>query len=183
MIEKHRILIVDDEEDIVEFLHFNFQKEGFEVRTANDGKEAVELALNFRPQIILMDIMMPVMDGIEASREIRKNSDFYYPIICMLSARGEDYSQIAAFDAGADDFVMKPVSPKVIVSRMKALLNIKFGKSEVVAGNGENNGEIFIDRDYYSVFKNKEEIRNSTTSAKLLRVHGNLKTTVKAESR
>lgn len=159
MLEKQRILIVDDEEDIVEFLHFNFQKENFEVRSAYDGKSAVEMALNFRPHLILMDIMMPVMDGIEACQEIRKYSDFYYPLICMLSARGEDYSQVAGFEAGADDFVVKPVSPKVIVSRMKALLKIKYGKASTALDHYETKGDIFIDREYYTVFKNKKEIQ------------------------
>lgn len=159
MLEKQRILIVDDEEDIVEFLHFNFQQENFEVRSANDGKSAIEMALNFRPHLILMDIMMPVMDGIKACQEIRQYSDFYYPLICMLSARGEDYSQVAGFEAGADDFVVKPVSPKVIVSRMKALLKIKYGKASAALDHYESKGDIFIDREYYTVFKNKKEIQ------------------------
>ena len=158
MNEKYRILIVDDEEDITEILQFSFEKEHFEVRTAFDGKSAVDLALNYRPHLILMDIMMPVMDGMKACQEIRQYSDTYYPLICMLTARGEDYSKIAGFDAGANDFVVKPVSPKVLIAKMKALLKIRYGQESRAPVNGETKDELFIDRDYYSVYVNKQEI-------------------------
>jgi two-component system alkaline phosphatase synthesis response regulator PhoP len=158
MNEKYRILIADDEEDITEIFQFNFEKENFEVRAAGDGKSAVEMALNFKPHLILMDIMMPVMDGMKACQEIRQYSESYYPLICMLTARGEDYSKIAGFDSGADDFVVKPVSPKVLVTKMKALLKLRYGQVEAMLDTGETKDELYIDREYYSVYRNKEEI-------------------------
>ncbi|MEA3479098.1 MAG: response regulator transcription factor [Bacteroidota bacterium] len=159
MIEKSKILIVDDEQDITEFLQFNFQAEEFDVRTASNGKLAVELAMNFRPHSIIMDIMMPVMDGIEACQEIRQHEGSYDPLICLLSARGEDYSQLAGFQAGADDYVVKPVSPKVLVARTKALLKRKNGATNGTPVKRTSEDELTIDREYYMVVKNNEEIQ------------------------
>ena len=127
MIEYRKILIVDDEPDIIEFLEFNFHKEGFEVRTSGNGKSAIEMALKYQPEVILLDVMMPVMDGIEACKEIRQQAGSYNPLICLLTARGEDYSQLAGFDAGADDYMVKPISPKVLIARIKSLLKMKNG--------------------------------------------------------
>ncbi|MFO7670059.1 MAG: response regulator transcription factor [Bacteroidales bacterium] len=159
MSEKSRILIVDDEPDIVEFLSFNFEREGFIVRNASNGIEAIDLALEFKPRLIIMDLMMPDMDGIEACQIIRQNAPSYNPVIVLLTARGEDYSQIAGFDAGADDYVVKPVSPKVLIARINALLKRK--KMDDVPnplnGNLENN--LIINREFYSVFKNNKEIQ------------------------
>jgi two-component system alkaline phosphatase synthesis response regulator PhoP len=117
-----KILVVDDEEDIVEFVSYNLKREGFIVNTARNGREAIEVANKFHPHLILLDIMMPQMDGIEACEEIRSKPDLADTLIAFLTARSEDYSQIAGFNAGADDFISKPIRPKVLTSRIKALL-------------------------------------------------------------
>ncbi len=120
--EKHKILLVDDEPDILEFLGYNLRKEGYEVHTCNNGKDGLAKALEIIPQLIILDVMMPEMDGIETCREIRQVAELKNTIVIFLTARGEDYSQIAGFEAGADDYVTKPVNPRVLVSRVKALL-------------------------------------------------------------
>ena len=159
MIENRKILIVDDEPDIIEFLEFNFHKEGFEVRTTSNGKSAIEMALKYQPDVILMDVMMPVMDGIEACKEIRQQAGSYNPLICLLTARGEDYSQLAGFDAGADDYMVKPISPKVLVARIRSLLKMKNGSIYHMRVDGSNENDITINREYYSVMKNNREIQ------------------------
>ena len=118
----YKILLADDEEDILEFLTYNLSKEGFQVITALNGAEAIEKARDHKPHLILMDVMMPGMDGITAVENIRKISALDDTLIVFLTARGEDYSQIAGFEAGADDYVTKPVKPKVLVKRVQALL-------------------------------------------------------------
>lgn len=159
MIESRHILIVDDEPDIIEFLQFNFQKEGFEVRTTNNGKSAIDMALEHKPDVILMDVMMPVMDGIEACSEIREQADSYNPLICLLTARGEDYSQLAGFDAGADDYMVKPISTKILMARVRSLLKMKNGSVNQMSVNGNGNNDLRINREYYSVMKNNQEIQ------------------------
>ncbi|MDY0280798.1 MAG: response regulator transcription factor [Salinivirgaceae bacterium] len=121
-INKIRILLVDDEEDILEFVGYNLQKEGYEVYTANNGKLAIEKALEVVPQLIVLDVMMPEMDGIETCQELRKFDQLNNTIIAFLTAKAEDYSQISGFDAGADDYITKPIKPTVLVSKVKALL-------------------------------------------------------------
>jgi two-component system alkaline phosphatase synthesis response regulator PhoP len=118
----YKILVVDDEEDIVEFVSYNLKREGFKVNTARNGREAIEVADKFHPHLILLDIMMPQMDGIEACEELRSMPGLSDTLIAFLTARSEDYSQIAGFNAGADDFISKPIRPKVLTSRIKALL-------------------------------------------------------------
>ena len=118
----YKILIVDDEPDILEFVSYNLRKEGFQVYMANSGKVAISLAKEIVPHIILLDIMMPEMDGIETCTLIRDIPELKQTIVAFLTARSEDYSQIAGFSAGADDFISKPIRPKVLVSRMNALL-------------------------------------------------------------
>jgi two-component system alkaline phosphatase synthesis response regulator PhoP len=159
MLENHKILIVDDEPDIIEFLQFNYEREGFEVKTSNNGRAAIDLALKFQPDVILMDVMMPVMDGIEACKEIRQQGGSYNPLICLLTARGEDYSQLAGFDAGADDYMVKPISPKVLIARTRALLKMKNGSPYHMPVNGSTENDIRINREYYTVIKNNEEIQ------------------------
>jgi two-component system alkaline phosphatase synthesis response regulator PhoP len=117
-----RILLVDDEPDILEFLGYNLQVEGFEVEKASNGAEAIRIAKIFKPDLILLDVMMPGSDGIETCEQIRKIPELKGVMIAFLTARGEDYSQIAGFSAGGDDYITKPVKPKVLVSRIKALL-------------------------------------------------------------
>jgi two-component system alkaline phosphatase synthesis response regulator PhoP len=159
MIEMRKILLVDDEPDIIEFLQFNFEKEGFEVITTDNGKTAVEKALKFQPQVVLMDISMPDMDGIEACRKIRQHIDTYNPLICLLTARGEEYSQLAGFEAGADEYVVKPVSPKVLIAKVKSMLKLKNGSVDALTEKGGTENDIIIDREYYTVIKNKKEIQ------------------------
>jgi len=158
--EDFKILLVDDEPDILEFLSYNINKEGFEVHTANNGKEAIDKAKKINPHLILLDVMMPEMDGIETCEALRQDKKLQNTIIAFLTARGEDYSQIAGFDAGGDDYITKPVKPKVLVSRIKALL--KRFKSANREDNTENliikQSDLVIDRERYIVTKNGEEL-------------------------
>ncbi len=117
-----RILLVDDEEDILEIVGYNLEQEGFEVLTAKNGKQAIKIAKKAQPQLIIMDVMMPEIDGIEACERIRAIPELSQTIITFLTARGEDYSQLAGFEAGADDYITKPIKPKLLVSKIKALL-------------------------------------------------------------
>jgi two-component system, OmpR family, alkaline phosphatase synthesis response regulator PhoP len=117
-----KILIVDDEIDILEFVSYNLKKEGFAVETAQNGKEALEIGAKFRPHLIILDIMMPQMDGIEVCRQLRAKSEFNPTTIAFLTARDEDLSLVRALDAGGDDYITKPIKPQVLVSRVKALL-------------------------------------------------------------
>ena len=118
----HRILLVDDEPDILEFVGYNLRREGYEVSTAADGREAVRIALATLPHLVLLDVMMPVMDGFEACRAMRSREELSGTVIAFMTARGEDYSQIEGFECGADDYIAKPVKMNVLVSRIKALL-------------------------------------------------------------
>ena len=153
---KEKILLVDDEPDIIEFLGYNLTKEGYDVTTATSGKEAVELAKKIKPDLILLDVMMPEMDGIETCQEIRAIDDIKNTLIAFLSARGEDYSQVAGLDAGADDYITKPIKPRLLVSRVKAILRRKSGAEEVNAN--EQEGDIRIDREKYLVYKEGQEL-------------------------
>lgn len=117
-----RILLVDDEEDILEIVGYNLEQEGFEVLTAKNGKQAIKIAKKAQPQLIIMDVMMPEIDGIEACERIRAIPELSQTIITFLTARGEDYSQLAGFEAGADDYITKPIKPKLLISKIKALL-------------------------------------------------------------
>jgi two-component system alkaline phosphatase synthesis response regulator PhoP len=151
----NRILLVDDEEDILEFISYNLIKEGFTVKTASNGRVAVELAKSFNPELILLDVMMPEMDGMETCVELRKLDNLKNTFITFLTARGEDYSQIAGFDAGADDYIIKPVKPRVLVSRIKAMLRRSATQEEQVA---DEIGGLRIDRERYVVVQDGEEL-------------------------
>ncbi|MCX6271993.1 MAG: response regulator transcription factor [Bacteroidetes bacterium] len=154
--ENFKLLLVDDEKDVLEFMGYNLRKEGFQVFTASNGKEGIETARQVLPHLIILDVMMPVMDGIETCAEIKLIPELKNSLIIFLTARGEDYSQIAGFEAGADDYVTKPVRPKVLVSRIKALLR---RYSEAVSEELHLNLPGFIiDREKYMVIKNGEEI-------------------------
>ena len=118
----YKILLVDDEPDILEFLSYNIDKEGYIVYTAQNGKEALKIANEIKPHLIILDVMMPEMDGIETCEIIRQDQNMQNTIIAFLTARGEDYSQIAGFEAGGDDYISKHIKPKVLISRIKALL-------------------------------------------------------------
>ncbi|MEI6122066.1 MAG: response regulator transcription factor [Bacteroidota bacterium] len=157
MSENIQILLVDDEPDILEFLSYNLVKEGFIVYTASNGQEALELAIKLKPALIVLDVMMPGMDGIETCLEMRRVDALKPTLIIFLTARGEDYSQIAGLDAGADDYIAKPVQPRVLVSRIKAMLRrVKPETAEGVAAI--HIGGLIIDREKYVVMKGQQEI-------------------------
>ena len=144
-----KILLVDDEPDVIEIIRYNLDQEGYKIYTASDGKEAVEKAKKKIPHLIIMDVMMPKMDGIDACEQLRNDIRFNDTIIMFLTARGEDYSYVAAFDAGADDYVTKPIKPKVIVSKVKALLRRL--KKEEQTQEKIQIGKLIIDREQYEV--------------------------------
>jgi len=163
MVEKDntpRILLVDDEEDILEFVSYNLQREGFRVYSARNGLEAIEMAGKVKPDLVILDVMMPEMDGIAACEEIRKLPCCKNVIIAFLTARGEDYSQIAGFEAGADDYITKPVRPKVLISRVKALLKRAGGISADNTDNSKilNIGNIVIDKERYILIIDSKEL-------------------------
>ena len=151
-----KILLVDDEPDILEIVGFNLSREGFQVITAENGKEGVLTAKKEKPHLIILDVMMPEMDGIEACEQIRKNPDLNECMITFLTARGEDYSLLAGFDAGADDYITKPIKPKILVSKVKALLRRL--KQNEMEGSVIKFGNLTIDSEAYKVLLNDEEI-------------------------
>ncbi len=151
-----KILLVDDEPDILEIVGYNLSNEGYEVITAENGYEGVKKAKKEQPQLIILDVMMPEMDGIEACENIRKVPELKDTIITFLTARGEDYSQVAGFDAGADDYITKPIKPKVLVSKVKALLRRL--KKEESTGSLIKIGDLVINRDEYKIILKDKEI-------------------------
>jgi len=153
-----RILLVDDEPDILEFIGYNLKNEGYQVFMANNGERAIEKALEIKPHLILLDVMMPVMDGIETCVELKSRDVFNDTLIVFLSARGEDYSQIMGLESGADDYITKPIRPKVLKSKVKSLLR-RIVESEVQ--NDDNRIElkdILIDRERYKVIYKEEKV-------------------------
>jgi len=151
-----KILLVDDEPDILEIVDYNLSAEGYQVITAENGLEAVKMAKKEKPQLIILDVMMPEMDGIEACEQIRRLPDLGDTIIAFLTARGEDYSQMAGFDAGADDYITKPIKPKVLVSKVKALLRRL--KEEDSATGVLKIGDLIINREEYKISLKGNEI-------------------------
>jgi len=155
-VKKEKILLVDDEQDIIDLISYNLEKEDYVVKAATNGRDAVNIAKEFLPDLILLDVMMPEMDGIETCVEMREIDSLQSSIIAFLTARGEDYSQIAGLDAGADDYIAKPIKPRVLLSRIQALLRRKrSGESE---GKGTEVGGITIDKEKYLVLQNGKEL-------------------------
>jgi two-component system alkaline phosphatase synthesis response regulator PhoP len=154
--KQHRVLIVDDEPDILDLLDYNLSKEGYRVKTASNGKKAVDLAGKFLPDLILLDIMMPHQDGVETCRQIRENPDLYNTFIVFLTARSEEYSEVAAFDTGADDYITKPIKPRALISRIGAMFRREAKKGQKSAKI--NAGNLIIDRTSYTVTVNDEPI-------------------------
>ncbi|MDV7138011.1 response regulator transcription factor [Maribacter sp. TH_r10] len=152
-----KILLIDDEPDILEIVGYNLSAEGYQVFTAKNGVEGVALAKKKLPHLIILDVMMPEMDGIEACGIIRKSPGLENTIITFLTARGEDYSQLAGFDAGADDYITKPIKPKVLVSKVKALLR-RFKEDTSAAEEIFKVGDIVINREEYKIVNNGTEI-------------------------
>lgn len=157
----YKVLVVDDEEDIVEFVSYNLKKEGFDVSSASNGLSAVKIAQEFQPHLILLDIMMPDMDGIETCEKIRALPGLSDILIAFLTARAEDFSQIAGFSAGADDYITKPIRPRVLTSRIMALLK-RSGSIDIAKQNKTNSkfsyGNLVIDRDRHIISVNNIEI-------------------------
>ena len=160
-----KILLVDDEQDILDFLGYNLRKQGYDVFTAANGKDAIESAKQHLPHLVIIDVMMPEMDGIETCRELRSIPELKQTAIAFLTARNEDYSQIAGFDVGADDYITKPIKPLVLASRIKALLR-RFGPSDQVEKTEV--GGLIIDEDRFLVIKNGVEISLPKKEFKLL---------------
>lgn len=158
-LSKFKILVVDDEPDIIEFLSYNLKKEGFTIKTASTGRQAIDMAVSFNPHLILLDVMMPEMDGIETCGELRANPLTKDVLIAFLTARNEDYSQIAGFDAGGDDYISKPIKPKVLISRIKALLK----RAGALDDSADSRDEIpqsglAIDKERYVVYLDGQEV-------------------------
>ena len=153
-----KILLVDDEPDILEIVGYNLSSEGYQVFTAKNGVDAIAKAKKEIPHLIILDVMMPEMDGIETCERIRKMPDLSETIITFLTARGEDYSQVAGFEAGADDYITKPIKPKLLVSKVKALLRRLKDEEKIEEDSIVKVGDIVINRDEYKIIKGKEEI-------------------------
>ncbi|MFN8436467.1 MAG: response regulator transcription factor [Cytophagales bacterium] len=156
-----KVLAIDDEEDILDLLKYNFNKEGYDIKTANNGKKGIEIAKDFIPDVVLLDIMMPGIDGVETCRQLREIPKLNNSFIIFLTARAEEYSEIAAFDNGADDYIIKPIKPRALLSRIAALIrrDEKEGqtssdkKNEVVSIGG-----LVIDKSSYTVKKDNKDI-------------------------
>ncbi|OXA74624.1 DNA-binding response regulator [Flavobacterium branchiophilum NBRC 15030 = ATCC 35035] len=153
---KTKILIVDDDVDILEIISYNLNQEGYQVMTATNGVEAIAKAKSEKPHLILLDIMMPVMDGMEACEQIRKIPELKDILIAFLTARNEDYSQVAGFERGADDYITKPIKPKLLMSRIKGLLRRNTPQEET--SNIQTIGSIQIDKEAYKIIKDHIEI-------------------------
>lgn len=156
MKQQYKVLLVDDEPDILELLQYNLEKEGYVVRTALNGKKGVEEAKNFQPDMVLLDIMMPEQDGVETCRQMRDLPDMQNSYIIFLTARAEEYSEIAAFDVGADDYIIKPIKPRALMSRLTALFRRETKKKKT--SNKISIGELVIDRSSYTVHMGEQQI-------------------------
>ena len=165
--DKIKILLVDDEPDIIEILSYNLMKEGYQVFSASNGEEALVQVEKVKPHLIILDVMMPVMDGIETCEIIRKDKRYQETVIMFLSARSEDYSHVAAFDVGADDYVNKPIKPKVLKSKVNALLR-RFLNSEV--SSEIVHGDLIINLDEYKVILKDKKILLPRKEFELLRL-------------
>ena len=165
MMDEYKILLVDDEKDILEFLSYNLEKEGFTVFTASNGKKGLELVKEHKPDLIILDVMMPEMDGIEVCQEIRNIKELDEILILFLTARSEEYSELAGFNAGADDYITKPIKPKLLISRLNAILKRKRYKKEdlhIQIGN------ININKEKHLLICNNEEIHLARKEFNLL---------------
>ena len=155
--KNYKILVVDDEESIRELLKYNLEKSGFKVKVARDGAQGVEIAQKFVPDLVLLDIMMPVMDGVEACRQLREMKELQKTYIVFLTARSEEHSEVAGFDVGADDYITKPIKPRALISRINAL----FRRESKVSDKPDDiirMGEIIIDRTSYTIKRDDKEI-------------------------
>ena len=172
MNSRYKILVIDDEPDILEFLGYNLRKEGFQVFVANNGKSGIEIAKEIQPHLIILDVMMPEMDGIETCEHIRSLPEIKHTLIAFLTARSEDYSQIAGFEVGGDDYIAKPIKIKVLISRIKALLKRfgEIGTPEFHDPSITKIGNITIDLERYLVIIDGKEITLPKKEFTLLRL-------------
>lgn len=154
--QTQKVLVVDDEEPILELLKYNLEKGGYDVKTASDGSRAVEIARKFTPDLVLLDIMMPKMDGVETCRLLRDIPDLQKTFIVFLTARSEEYSEVAAFDVGADDYITKPIKPRALMSRIQALF--RRDSKKTAPSSSINIGDLTIDRTSYTIKVNDREI-------------------------
>ena len=168
MVDPVKILVVDDEPDILDILRYNLEKEGYKVVTAADGIEGIRVAEQEQPNLIILDIMMPHMDGVEVCRTLRSKSKFDKTIITFLTARDEDYSQIAALDNGGDDYITKPIKPRVFLSRVKALLRRSDRSIEEAEAEVIKVGDLAIDKERVSVIKGEKVIELAKKEFELL---------------
>ena len=166
--ESVKILVVDDEPDILEFLRYNLVKEGYHVLTASNGEEGIKIALAEKPNLIILDIMMPKMDGVEVCRQLRNKPEFDHTVITFLTAREEDYSQIAALDVGGDDYITKPIRPRVFISRVKALLRRSERAEVAEEPDVINVAGLIIDKERVTVTKDEEVIELAKKEFELL---------------
>jgi two-component system alkaline phosphatase synthesis response regulator PhoP len=165
MESQYKILVVDDESDIIEFIDYNLKKEGYLVATAFNGATAIEIAKTFKPDLILLDVMMPVMDGIETCKLLKSDPAFAKTFVVFLTARSEEYSEIAGFNAGADDYISKPIKPKVLITRLNAILR-RIVKETVSTRLVV--GDIIIDRESFLVYRGDERIQLARKEFELL---------------
>jgi len=154
--QAYKVLVVDDEEPIQELLRYNLEKDGYDVKTAGDGIKAVEIAKKFQPDLVLLDIMMPKMDGVETCRLLRSMPELQKTFIVFLTARSEEYSEVAAFDVGADDYITKPIKPRALISRISALFRREVKKSDPTSTI--TIGDLTIDRTSYTISIDGREI-------------------------
>jgi two-component system alkaline phosphatase synthesis response regulator PhoP len=149
---KNQILIVDDDEDILNFLSYNVANAGYQILTANNGAEALKLAIKYKPELLLLDLMMPGMDGIEVCTELRQRKGHYQPLIVFLTARAEDYSQVAALEAGGDDYVVKPIRPRLLISKIESIL--RRGTNALSDETELDTGHFVLDRGSHQIVQN-----------------------------
>jgi two-component system alkaline phosphatase synthesis response regulator PhoP len=164
---RFKILAVDDEPDIIEIISYNLSREGYEVFTASNGADAIKLARDHKPDLIILDIMMPRMDGIETCRQLREIDKLKNTFIVFLTAREEEFVEIMGFNAGADDYISKPIKPRALLSRINAILRRSTGKEEIVQPKIQIN-DLIIDRETYIVYKGKEQITLAKKEFELL---------------
>ena len=165
MISQEKILLVDDEKDILEFLSYNLNKEGYQIITANNGEKALEKASRHQPDLIILDVMMPEMDGITTCEKLRLIPEIKDTLVLFLTARSEDYSELAGFNAGADDYVTKPIKPKLLISRIKALLKRNKSKESI---SRIQLGDISIDKEKHMLIYKNEELHLARKEFNLL---------------
>ncbi len=162
-----KVLVIDDENDVLDFITYNLKREGYRVKTASTGMEGITRARSFLPDVILLDVMMPDLDGIEVCRQLRSDTTFDQTIIAFLTARGEDYTQVAALDYGGDDFIVKPIKPSVLKSRINALVR-RSGRQPSRDNHILTLGDVVVNREEYRVMKNGKSIDFAKKEFKIL---------------